>query len=80
MPGRAFLKSLPANHSTMKILGDIVTFLREVRIELKKVNWPSRKEAVQYTAFVIGFSAVVAALLGFLDFLYITVLREIVLK
>jgi preprotein translocase subunit SecE len=64
----------------MKFFSDIVTFLREVRVELKKVNWPSRKEAVQYTAFVIGFSAVVAALLGSLDFLYITILRVTVLR
>lgn len=64
----------------MKFFGGIATFLREVRVELKKVNWPSRKEAVQYTAFVIGFSALTAALLGFLDFIYITVLRATVLR
>lgn len=64
----------------MKFLFGVVTFLREVRVELKKVNWPSRKEAVRYTAFVIGFSAVVAALLGFLDFVYITVLRATILR
>ena len=64
----------------MKLFGDIATFLREVRVELRKVNWPSRKEAVRYTVFVMGFSAVVAALLGFLDFIYITVLRATVLR
>lgn len=64
----------------MKIFADFITFLREVRVELKKVNWPSRREAVQYTAFVIGFSAIIAALLGFLDFIYITILRATILQ
>lgn len=29
------------------------TFLREVRVEMKKVQWPTRKEAVSYTIVVL---------------------------
>jgi preprotein translocase subunit SecE len=64
----------------MKFLSSIPTFIKDVLVELKKVNWPSRQEAIRYTAFVIGFSAVVAALLGFLDFIYISILRSTLLR
>lgn len=46
---------------------------------MKRVNWPSRKETVRYTLFVIGFSVVVAAFLGLLDFIFIQLLERLVL-
>lgn len=46
------------------------SFLKEVQLELKKVNWPSRKETLKYTLVVIGFSAVVALFLGGMDFVF----------
>ena len=48
-------------------IGQIKTFFREVRIELKKVTWPSRKETIAATAMVIILSVLVAFFLGFLD-------------
>ena len=42
-------------------------FLREVRIELKKVTWPSRKETVASTAVVIILVVIVSAFLGLVD-------------
>lgn len=47
----------------------IVTFLGEVKLEMKKVNWPTRQETLKYTLIVIGFSIVVALYLGGVDFL-----------
>ncbi len=47
-----------------------IEFLKEVRIELKRVTWPTRKQTVKYTFIVIGFSVAVAAFLGGLDFLF----------
>jgi preprotein translocase subunit SecE len=44
-----------------------VQFLKEVRVEMKKVTWPSRKEVVGSTAVVILASLVVAFFLGFVD-------------
>ena len=44
-----------------------VQFLREVRVEMKKVTWPSRKEVIGSTAVVILASFVVAFFLGFVD-------------
>jgi preprotein translocase subunit SecE len=42
-------------------------FLREVRVELKKVTWPQRKEVIGSTAVVILASFLVAFFLGLVD-------------
>jgi len=57
----------------------LITFLKEVRIELKRVTWPTRKEATKHTLMVIGFSLVVAAFLGGLDFLFSWLLNTFVI-
>ncbi len=46
----------------------IVQFFREVRVELGKVVWPTRREALKITGIVILFCAVVAIFLGSIDF------------
>ena len=48
-------------------IGLVKDFLREVRIELKKVTWPSRKETIAATGMVIVLSVLVAFFLGLLD-------------
>ncbi|TSC72874.1 MAG: Protein translocase subunit SecE [Parcubacteria group bacterium Gr01-1014_38] len=47
----------------------LVSFLREVRQELKGVQWPSREATVRFTALVIVVSAVVGLVTGAFDFL-----------
>jgi preprotein translocase subunit SecE len=47
--------------------GSTVQFLKEVRVELKKVTWPSRNEIIGSTAVVIMASFVVSFFLGFVD-------------
>lgn len=42
-------------------------FLREVKIELKKVAWPSKKETMASTAVVIILVVIVSAFLGLVD-------------
>jgi preprotein translocase subunit SecE len=48
-------------------IGQIRDFFREVRIELKKVTWPSRKETIAATGMVIFLSILIAFFLGLLD-------------
>ena len=48
-------------------VGQARDFFREVRIELKKVTWPSRKETIAATGMVIILSVLVAFFLGLLD-------------
>lgn len=42
-------------------------FFREVRIELKKVTWPSRKETIASTSVVIVLVFIIAVYLGIVD-------------
>ncbi|MFB3819014.1 MAG: preprotein translocase subunit SecE [Candidatus Methylomirabilales bacterium] len=44
-----------------------VQFVKEVRVELKKVTWPQRKEIIGSTAVVILASFAVSFFLGFID-------------
>ena len=49
-------------------MGRVIQFFREVWIELGKVAWPSRKEALKITGIVVLFCAIVALFLGLADF------------
>ncbi len=57
----------------------IVKFLKEVRTEIKKVNWPTRKEAARYTLIVIVATLIVAAYLGALDAIFFWVIDNFVI-
>lgn len=59
------------------IFNKIITFLKEVRLEIKKVNWPTKEETLRYTLIVIGVSVTVAIFLGGLDFIVMNLLRLI---
>jgi preprotein translocase subunit SecE len=45
-------------------------FLREVRLELKKVDWPSRAELVSYTVVVLVTITVMTAFVFGLDYAF----------
>ena len=53
-------------------------FLKEVKIEMKKINWPTRQESIRYALVVIGASAVMAIFLGGLDFIFMAVLNRFI--
>jgi preprotein translocase subunit SecE len=52
-------------------MSNISTFLRGVKGELSYIQWPTRREAVAYTAIVIVISLLVAGYLGALDAIFI---------
>jgi len=54
-------------------------FLKEVRLEMKKVDWPSRKETIRYTLIVIGASFGTAVFLGGLDYLFNFLMNKFVI-
>ncbi|MBI2633734.1 MAG: preprotein translocase subunit SecE [Parcubacteria group bacterium] len=62
----------------MDFLRNIPQYLKDVRFELRKVNWPSREETIKYTIIVVGLSAALAALLGAFDFIYVQILERFV--
>ena len=51
-------------------------FFVESRQELRQVQWPRRQEAVYLTLVVIIASAILAAFLGGLDYLFAYLLRN----
>ena len=55
-----------------------VQFLRDVRIEMKKVIWPSRQEVINYTVVVIVTVTVVATFILALDLVLSRLLRLII--
>ena len=52
-------------------------FFREVRSELRKVVWPTRREATNLTMIVIAVSAAVGLFLGGVDFIFQEMFRII---
>jgi preprotein translocase subunit SecE len=44
-----------------------IQFLREVKTELKKVTWPSRKDTLSATLVVLVAVFIIAIFLGFVD-------------
>jgi len=52
------------------------TFFREVRQELKGVQWPSRTTTIRFTILIIVVSSVVAMVAGGLDFVLTSVVEQ----
>lgn len=48
----------------------IQTYFRETVGELRKVSWPTRKEATNLTMVVVVVTFAMSAFLGLLDFLF----------
>jgi len=51
-----------------QIIAQVRQFLKEARIELKKVTWPTPKQTLASTSVVILVSVVVSLFLGLVDF------------
>jgi preprotein translocase subunit SecE len=48
----------------------IVRYIQETRGELKKVNWPTRQEAINLTVIVLIVTFTMSAILGLLDLIF----------
>lgn len=59
-------------------MNKFITFLREVRVELGKVSWPSRNQLLVYTGVVIGLCLLFAVYLGGLDTLFAWILNRLI--
>ncbi len=63
----------------MGIFTRITNFLKEVKIELKKVTWPTRQETMRYTWAVVGISLGVALFLGVADLIFQWIINRFVI-
>ncbi len=57
----------------------LLTFIKQAREELKKVQWPTREVTTQYTIVVIFSSIVVGAFVGGVDYLLMRLLETIII-
>ncbi len=57
----------------------LLEYIKAVRGEFTHVSWPTRNQAIAYTALVIGISIFVAILLGGFDFIFTFGLQNILL-
>ncbi|MDZ7831018.1 MAG: preprotein translocase subunit SecE [Desulfobacterales bacterium] len=83
-PNRALSakKVSPAGQSAIlrlidRYFGNWIQFLREVKIELSKVTWPTRKQIIGSTVVVIVFVFIIAMFLGLVDIGLSSIIRVI---
>jgi preprotein translocase subunit SecE len=56
----------------------IVRYLKEVRAEIRKVTWPTRREVFRLTAIVLVVLAVSSAFLAMVDYAFSWLMRIII--
>ncbi|MBU1998236.1 MAG: preprotein translocase subunit SecE [Candidatus Omnitrophica bacterium] len=54
-----------------------INFLKEVRVELSKVSWSTRRELLGSTMVVIAFTAITATFIGVIDVILSKILSVI---
>lgn len=67
------LKNKPKGQKT-----SLLSFLRKTKIEMKKVDWPSRPAVIRLTGIVIGVSALVAIFVAGLDIMFTKLMGAII--
>jgi len=61
------------------MFGRLVNYIKETKSELKHVNWPTRKQAVNFTVLVIAISLGIAFFMGFFDVVFTYLLKRFIL-
>jgi len=82
MAARAILKTKKIDYTdnNMITLQKTQTFFKEVYVELRKVNWLTRREIIRYTLIVLAVTLIVAAVLGGLDYIFSTALKTFIVN
>jgi len=52
-------------------------YFKEVKIELKKVSWPSKNEIISSTIIVLFLTVIFSAFIGGFDYLFTIILKLI---
>jgi len=61
------------------MLSKLINYLKETKIELKYVKWPTRNQTINFTLLVIGISLAVSLFMGFFDAIFAYLLQKFVL-
>ena len=54
----------------MSIVNSVKNYFVSSYAEAKKVTWPTKKQTINYSLLVIGFTLGMAAILGALDYVF----------
>ncbi len=61
-------------------MNKLITYIQLSYTELRKVTWPTRKQALRLTLIVIAFSVVLAVVVGGFDSIIRAFLQQVILK
>jgi preprotein translocase subunit SecE len=59
------------------VFGKMLKFLKEVKVEMGKVSWPTREELISSTAVVVVVSLMFAVIVGALDTLLMLLAKSL---
>jgi len=62
----------------MRFFKRIGKFLGEVRIELKKVNWPTKREFSVFTGIVLSAVIVIGIFFWIMDSIFLAILQLVI--
>ena len=71
-------KAKDASGGQDSIIQRSAQFLREVKTELKKVAWPSRKQTLSSTGVVVVLVVIISAFLGLVDMVLVRLVRLVI--
>ena len=54
----------------MDLIAKPIQFIRDVYLEFKRVQWPTKQETIRLTVYVIGVSLVVGLLVSGMDVVF----------
>jgi preprotein translocase SecE subunit len=57
-----------------------VQYLKDTQSELKHVSWPTRPQAIAFTALVVLISVATAAYLGGFDWLFTSLVEQYIIR
>ena len=58
------------------MFGKMAKFLKDVKVEMSKVSWPTREELISSTAVVVVVSLIFAVIVGTLDTVLMLLVRS----
>ena len=56
----------------------LISFLKDVRVELAKVSWPTQRDTIRYTITVVIMALAVACFLTLWDLAFTWILENII--
>lgn len=59
-------------------MSDFIQYLKDTRVELTRVTWPSQRQTTIFTILVIVLSLLTAAMLGGFDYIFTGIVNRLI--